>query len=149
MACPYFEPREPLDPKTWTKPPRVPLGDPHDGVCRAIPETEWRPDGATVRDCCNLGYARNRCPRFPGGAGSDAFRFAVTADTNGVLTIFFVSERDHRTLEHGSMLFSTAAGGFLDEPPSPILARQAEAYVANYLRRRDAKPQTPHRPAAD
>lgn len=136
MACPYFDPGGPLDPEAWRKSPRVPLGDPHSGVCRADPAGEWLPDDATLRDCCNAGYARNRCSRFPAGDGPDAFRFAITADVNGVLTVFYVSEHDHRTLEHGSLRFSTAAGRFLAEPPGAILSRQATAYVAGYLRRR-------------
>ena len=37
------------------------------------------PDEALLRDCCNLGYARGRWPRFPDEPGPDATRFSVTS----------------------------------------------------------------------
>ncbi len=42
----------------------MPLGDLWLGVCMADTGTPFRPDGQTLSEACNMGYARGRCPRF-------------------------------------------------------------------------------------
>ena len=134
MACPYFYPTERLDEKT--KHPRLPLGDPYTGLCRVDPMRDWRPDDATLRHSCNLGYARGRCPRFPKEAGPDATRFSVTGDQDGLLTIFYVSEQGHTPLEHGTLEYSATMGRFLRGHSNRLLQKQAQAYVDSYLLRK-------------
>jgi len=72
MACPFFYPTERME---WPSAPRTPLGAPYTGLCRAV--GEFRPDEQTLRELCNFGYARTRCPHhdaapFP---DADAVRF--------------------------------------------------------------------------
>jgi len=112
------------------------------------PMRDWRPDEATLRESCNLGYARARCPRFPKEAGPDALRFSVTGDQEGVLRIFHVSEQNHSPLEHGTLEYSEDAGKFLNGHPNQMLQKQAQAYVESYLRRKhqpEHSAKNPHR----
>jgi hypothetical protein len=146
MACPYFYPQAPLEGKG--KRPRLPLGDPYTGLCRVDPMRDWRPDEATLRESCNLGYACGRCPRFPKQAGPDAIRFSVTGDQNGVLRIFYVCEQNHSPLEHGTLEYSLGSAAFLKGHSNPLLQKQAQAYVDSYLRRKHQPEQlarNPHR----
>jgi hypothetical protein len=134
MACPYFHPQRRFDDKTWTKPPRLPLGDPYYGLCRVDPMRDWSPDEPTLRELCNLGHAR-RCSRFPQGPGADAVRFSVVSDGESSLRLFYVREQDHSTLEHGDIECSEA-GEILSGPDDAMLRGQARAYAASYLRRK-------------
>jgi hypothetical protein len=146
MACPYFFPEKRLEGKT--KHPRLPLGDPYNGVCRVDPMREWRPDEARLRESCNVGYARRSCPRFPKEPGMDAIRFSMTSDEDGVLKIFYVCEENHAPGEHGSLEYSAVLAKFVDGHPNQILQQQAQAYVESYLRRKhhpEHAAKNPHR----
>lgn len=60
----------------WPSAPRLPLGAPYEGRCQAEDGGEVQPEAAILRDLCNFGYARGRCPLFPpGSAEADAVRF--------------------------------------------------------------------------
>ncbi len=148
MACPFFYPLERFDDKAWTKRPRLPLGDPYTGFCRADPMRETLPDRKTLQEFCNVGSAR-ACGRFPKESGPDAVRFSITSDQNGVLRIFFVRERDHATVDHGVMEFGIETGQFLNgAAPGELLRSQARAYAESYLRRKkdpDLTAKNPHR----
>ncbi len=136
MACPYFYPTERLAESAWPKHPRLPLGDPYRGVCRADPLRELRPDAETLRECCNLGRAARRCPHFPKRGEADAVRFSVCGDDAGVVRIFYVAEREARSVEHGTIEFASAAGQLNDGRAGGPLAQQGRAYLESYLRRK-------------
>jgi hypothetical protein len=108
------------------------------GVCRAVPEAPQEASG----DCCNLGYARGICARFPETGGPDAVRFTVSRHEGTVVRIYYVVERDHLPFAHGQMEYSTTAAGFVAPFAAPsetqTLARQAAAYVESYLRRKES-----------
>jgi len=147
MACPFFYPIECFDDKTWTRRPRMPLGDPYSGFCHADPMREWMPDQNTLRENCNL--SARGCPRFRDEIGPDAVRFSVISDRDDVLKIFYVRERDNATLDHGVMEYSVASGHFVNgSDPGDVLRKQALAYAESYLRRKqqpDLKARNPHR----
>jgi len=131
MACPFFDPATPFSWEEWPNPPRMPLGDPHSGACTAQGST----DGATaqlstVRTCCNTGYARGVCPKFPGGEAPDAVRFGIVRREGGMAAIRYVIERDHHPFADGTLEL-TEAGPADDE----LLQRQARAFLSSYLRR--------------
>jgi hypothetical protein len=134
MACPYFYPVDRIPESAWPKHPRLPLGDPYTGLCRAGTPEQSTPDQDTLRAFCNLGYGRGKCPHFPHGSGPDAYRFSVVADRDGELSIFYVAERGHGPLASG--LFECSASG---EAPltsgDETFRQQAHAYVESYLRR--------------
>jgi hypothetical protein len=118
----------------------LPLGDWWTGVCHATP-------GAPLDACdsgsdtsrgvtCNLGYARGACARFPEGDGPDAVRFTISSHEDSAIGLYYVVERDHHPFAHGRLVYSLAAAAFMTAPESATLARQAQAYVESYLRRK-------------
>jgi hypothetical protein len=135
MACPYFYPIEPRG-RTTPHDAMLPLGDHWTGACHALPDRPWKPDDASLRPLCNLGYARGTCARFPDGAGPDAVRFTILRDDAGAIGISYVVERDHHPFAHGRLEYSAEAGAFAAPPSSGILARQAQAYAESYRRRK-------------
>ena len=110
----------------------LPLGESWSGFCRALPN-----QAHPVRDaCCNLGYARGNCVRFPAGDGPDAVRFTISRHEAAGLHIYYVIERNHQPFAHGAREYSFAARALTAPLEPETLARQAHAYVESYLRRR-------------
>ena len=103
VACPYFRPVAIMAPARWTNPPRLSLLDAFDGVCEAGTDA-GAPDDETLKECCNTGYARGRCERFPADAPWDAVRFTAT----GAGGFRYVFEKDYAPAESGSV--ETATG---------------------------------------
>jgi len=83
-----------------------------------------------------MGYARDRCPRFPQGSGPDSVRFHIARDADQMILVSFAIEKDHYPESRGVLPFSRKAVAFLTGHPNPLLEAQARAYVAGYLRRR-------------
>lgn len=127
MSCPFFEPRDLLDPvpwnELWTHRPRVPLGEAYSGVCRARPGEPIAPSEEQQRELCNHGYARGRCERFPADCAADAVRFSVISEEP--LRLVYILEKDHTPVEHGELDISAADG---------LLASQARAFAESYAR---------------
>lgn len=135
MACPYFYPVARFETTSWVVPPRLPLGDPYNGECRANSAAQL-PDENTVRQICNVGYGHARCDRFPEGAPADAIRFNIAADEGELIHIQYIFEKDCWPKEHGWLECSSASVHVSDGPSDEILQRQASAFVESYLRRR-------------
>ncbi|MGH9591539.1 MAG: hypothetical protein ACRD5L_00500 [Bryobacteraceae bacterium] len=136
MACPYFLPARRLDLGDWIRSPRLPLGDPYAGACHARPGDIVEPPEARQRELCNCGYARGRCDRFPGDSAADAIRFSVTGDDDGLIRLVYIVERDHAPAEHATLEYAVAEARLDGPPTSDLLARQAQAFLESYLRRR-------------
>jgi hypothetical protein len=110
----------------------LPLGESWSGFCRALPD-----DVHAVSDaCCNVGYARETCSRFPPGEGPDAVRVTISRHEPAGLSIYYVIERDHHPFAHGALEYSFPAGCFMTPLEPETVARQAYAYVESYLRRK-------------
>ena len=135
MACPYFFPVARFEFSSWAVPPRLPLGDPYTGECRAA-ETAFQPEEARVRHICNLGYSRGRCDRFPEASETNAVRFHVAADAGELIRIQYVFEKDCWPQGHGVLECAGATGKLSSGPDDEILRRQATAFVESYLRRK-------------
>jgi hypothetical protein len=146
MACPFFYPVERFQEGEWPTPPRLPLGDPYHGMCLVNPTREARPEREILRQQCNLGYARGKCPRFPKDAGADAVRFMVASEDGAVLKLQYVVEQNHAPLEHGPLEYSLEEGRFLLGHSSELLRRQAQAYVESYVRRKTDPQLRAHHP---
>jgi hypothetical protein len=116
----------------------LPLGDVWSGICRAIPDQPWQPGDDRLPILCNLGYARGNCDRFPAAEGPDAVRFTISQDQGSIVRVYYVVERDHHPVAHGPLEYSRALSGFSNSTAGQEITRQAEAYVASYLRRKDA-----------
>ncbi len=132
MACPFFDPVSPLDWAYWQARLRPPLGEPYDGVCRAGDEPV-HPTPDALRDCCNMGYAAGRCPRFRPGAG-DAVRFAIAPGAgDGEPAIRWLVEADHRPQTSGE-LTADALNGASPPVAPPLVVAQARAYRDSFTR---------------
>ncbi|HEV8415857.1 MAG TPA: hypothetical protein VGQ49_19860 [Bryobacteraceae bacterium] len=133
MACPFFAPSQRLENIVWVRPPRYPLGDLFSGTCHASASnlTEGHHD-----ECCNFGYARGRCDRFPGDDAADAVRFSVTEDSPARLVIVYVVEKDHAPVEFGTLEYAVADARLDGSPISDVLVQQARAFLESYLHRR-------------
>jgi hypothetical protein len=114
----------------------LPLGDWWIGLCHAVPTAPQEAGGTCCETGCNLGYARGACARFPEGEGPDAVRFTISSHERGVIHIGYVVERDHHPFAAGRLQYSPATNAFTEPPHPAPLARQAEAYVESYLRRK-------------
>jgi len=148
MACPYFFPTDRLAESVWPRHPRLPLGDPYRGVCRADPMRERLPGVETLRECCNMGGASRRCSHFPREGGPDALRYSVINDDGGVIRIFYVAERENLSVENGTVEFETETGLLRNGHTGETLQKQARAYVESYMRRKlqpDERSKSPHR----
>ena len=132
MACPFFYPLARFESNSWAVPPRLPLGDPYTGECRAT-GAAFQPEEHCVREICNVGYGRGRCDRFPETAPADAVRFHVAEDGGEALRVQYVLERDCWPAQHGALECSAESVAGTDDE---ILRKQAAAFLASYLRRR-------------
>ncbi len=133
MPCPYFYPVARLEEEVWAVPPRVPLGDPYRGECRA--SVAFRPEDDVLRGPCNSGYARGKCARFPTDGRADAIRFHVASDSDNVIRLQFVFEKGCWPLEHGDVSYDVVHRAFSAAPGDDIVVRQASAFIESYLRR--------------
>ncbi len=137
MACPYFEPVEPQGGARRPQDTMLPLGRCWGGVCRSDPELPHIPSSQTLRSYCNLGYARDDCPRFPAAAVGDAVRFSIMGDAGGRIRLYHVVEHDHLPLMHGPLEFAADTGA-IEGAAQAGVALQALAYVRSYLDQRAA-----------
>jgi hypothetical protein len=125
MACPFFFPLSQSEPsENWLHAPRVPLGDLHQGECRA------QASALTSTDYCNNGYARGHCGYFPPETEADAFRFQVIAEHGEHLEIQYIVEKECWPTEHGVLKIAVDDAGAGD-----ILGQQAASFAASYRRR--------------
>ena len=102
MSCPYFYPTESRGGSAL-----LPLGDSWAGHCHADPAQPATPDDAL---CCNLGYARGHCARFPDTAGPDAVRFTIAREDAAGVALYYVIERDHIPLRMARSSIRTRTG---------------------------------------
>jgi hypothetical protein len=134
VACPYFFPTERAFTIGWAFPHRLPLGSGFCGTCRAA-NAEVLPDDATLRDFCNLGYARG-CSRMPGARIADSLRFAVAKDAGERVFLRYVFEREHAPIAHGRLEYDCATKTWPAPLADACAQRQAECFLAGYLERR-------------
>jgi hypothetical protein len=133
MPCPYFEPqRVATDPQYASA--RVPLLDEYDGLCHAVGEPLAVPSALRFQ-CCNHGYSRGCCGRFPESEARSGLRYNVVRRTAGALEILCVEEQHYAPLRWHSVQYF-----FEDERIEPELAdlctrAQVVAFCRSYLKR--------------
>jgi hypothetical protein len=131
VACPFFEPVQPLGREQWLHPPRFPLGEAYRGLCHTAPEPFAPPESAQ-RELCNCGYARGRCDRFP-AESSDAVRFSVASENDQSLRIIYIFERRHAPQTHGVIEYSKPLAALPPDLDRRLYAL-ALAFVRTHLR---------------
>ncbi len=117
MACPWFDPSDPLPWPVWPGRFRPPLGRPYGGFCRAVPGEPYAPQGDLLVMGCNMGYARERCQRVP-TKGPDAVRFCLQASGKVKWTL----EKAHGPVSVGEVGRGEQGG------QGTVMDRQIEAY---------------------
>jgi len=124
-----------MEGSAWSIPPRLPLGDPYLGECRAtVPGST--PDEGRLRRLCNFGYGSGACDRFPADADSDAVRFHLADAGDKLIQVQYIFEKSCWPLREGWLEYSVNSARFSRSCSEEILERQAQAFVESYLRRR-------------
>ena len=106
LPCPYFIP------------PRQCLADPASV------------DAEMVRLCCEPGYARGRCERFPADSIADSARFVVARDEDGIIEVRWGRELNHEPVDTGTLRYPS------EKLADAAMQRQAESVAEAYLARK-------------
>ena len=131
MACPFFEPLQPLGRELWLHAPRFPLGEAYRGLCHAASEP-FEPPESAQEELCNCGYARGRCDRFP-RESADAVRFSIESENDQRLRVIYIFERRHAPETHGVIEYSKLSATFEAELDRRLFAL-ASAFIRSHLR---------------
>ncbi len=123
MACPFFLPTTRATVPGLIHPERLPLRDAYAGECTAAQVT---PTDDMLHDC-NLGYAT--CAHLPAQRTSDAVRFAIQRDAEGLIAIHYVCEAAHGPVSHGTLSYDTKAGAWRERHADSCVQRMAECCV--------------------
>ena len=83
-----------------------------------------------VRECCEPGYARGRCERFPSDGPADSVRYVVSKDEGGVVEIRWGRELNHQPVDTGRLRYPE------EKLADVAMQLQAEAVAEAYLARR-------------
>lgn len=73
---------------------------------------------------------------MPAERRADSVRLAVAVDTGERVVLNYVYDRDHLPVEHGQLEYDCVTQCWFLAAPDACLQRQAECYLAEYLRRR-------------
>jgi len=107
------------------------------GMCHAEPARPFdQIDERVLSECCNMGYARGKCPRFPEAPGPDAVRFTVVGDSERIILLSFAMEENHLPYAQGVLEYSRQQQSFAVSHSNRLIELQARAYLASYLRLR-------------
>ncbi len=93
------------------------------------------PSEDELRECCNLGYARN-CSRLPQDREADAVRFSVSVENGERLRLFYVCEKNHLPGENGTLEYDSARHTWISQHGNAVIQRLAECYIEAYLSRK-------------
>ena len=133
MPCPFFEPQQVAsDPHDATA--RVPLIEEYEGSCRA---------GAVVQPvevadrfrCCNHGYSRGNCARFPLDDARCAYRFHTVKSDGTSLDLIWIEERDYAPVRWESVRYSFLDDSLTPQPFDICLRAQVIAFCRSYRKR--------------
>ena len=133
MPCPLFEPvlpnKRPEHPDA-----RIPLIEEYDGLCHATDQPSDVPADMRFR-CCNHGYARQTCPRFPLHESRSSFRFDLAARAEGELKVLCIEESSHAPTAWQVMRYERSSGVINSDSNDPCQRAQARAFCQSFLRR--------------
>ena len=104
-------------------PERLPLGGAYAGRCTAA---NLIPTADLLHDC-NLGYAH--CAHLPADRASDAVRFSIRRDPQGLLAIQYVCETAHAPVSSGMLIFDPVLSQWRRRHDDARIQRMAECCV--------------------
>jgi hypothetical protein len=129
MTCPYFEPLEPLAEPAFHN-ARLPLIEQYGGLCRVRAEPIQ-----STETCCNHGYARGLCERFPAEVKNTAHRFSLLRRNPEELELLFIREEDYAPALNYQLHFSVIGNCLGEHDLDSCIAAQALAFCRSYLRK--------------
>jgi hypothetical protein len=98
----------------------------YDGLCRCRGEVRPVPPDLRFR-CCNHGYSRGVCDRFPLDEKRSAIRFHVSARTDSGFDLLCIEECEYAPLRSYALKFDRASGG-VEGTPDLCIRAQAAAF---------------------
>jgi hypothetical protein len=133
MPCPYFEPQT-VEASPQHGNARLPLIEEYDGTCHAAAEPFAAPQEQRF-GCCNHGYSHARCGHFPASETRSAFRYTVLKDSEKVLEIICIEERDYTPVRWHPARYLPESGTFEGEIADACMRAQALAFCRSYTER--------------
>jgi hypothetical protein len=133
MACPYFEPHN-IVAQRQNANARLPLIDEYDGLCRAASEPIEAPAELRFR-CCNHGYSKGSCERFPSGEVRSSLRYHVVRRTERALEFICIEEQNYAPLAWHQVQYFFANERLEPELDDACIQAQAIAFCRSYLKR--------------
>jgi hypothetical protein len=133
MPCPYFEPREIVGNSRHAN-ARLPLFQEYEGLCRAGSEPVEAP--AELRfECCNHGYSKGSCARFPLGDARSSIRYSILRRTPVSLDLICIEEQNYAPQRWRPVQFFFETGRLEPELEDACVRAQAVAFCRSYLER--------------
>jgi hypothetical protein len=129
MPCPYFEPLQPVAEPAFHN-ARLPLIEQYAGLCHASAEAVY-----STESCCNHGYVRGQCERFPKSSKNRAHRFSLLRRDPEELELLFVNEEEYSPVSIRQLHFSVSGNRLSEHDLDCCAAAQALAFCRSYLRR--------------
>lgn len=133
MPCPYFEPQNVVAQRENAN-GRLPLIDEYDGLCRAGSEPIEAPAELRFR-CCNHGYSKGCCERFPSGDARSSLRYHVVKQTQSGLELICIEEQNYAPLAWRTVRYFLAGERLEPQPNDDCMQAQAIALCRSYLKR--------------
>lgn len=133
MPCPYFEPQR-IAPKPCQAFARLPLIEEYEGICHAHEQPTDVLAAVRFR-CCNHGYSRGCCERYPPTEIRSCARYNVIRRSEAALEVLCVEERDYTPVRWRSAQYSIASDTVTLDAPDVCLKAQLLAFCRSYIKR--------------
>lgn len=133
MPCPFFAPRH-IVAQPQNVNARLPLIDEYDGWCRAGSEPIEAPVNLRFR-CCNHGYSKGSCERFPSGEARSSVRYDVVRQSQSSLELVCIEEQNYAPLRWHTMQYFLGSERLEPEFDDHCTQAQALAFCRSYLSR--------------
>jgi hypothetical protein len=133
MPCPYFAPRAAV-PQLESTGGRFPLIDAFLGDCHATEFPSPAPDEMLI-PCCNHGYSRAECPKFPVADNRSALRYSVVRRSPDFLDLVIIVERGYTPVTWQSIRYIIESGVLEPACADACTQAQALAFSKAYLGR--------------
>jgi hypothetical protein len=132
MPCPYFEPRKIVEHPARAN-VRLPLIDEYEGLCHAGSEPIQAPAEVRFR-CCNHGYSKGCCERFPVAEVRSSVRYSVVRHNQTALDLICIEEQNYAPLRWRALQYVLASECLNPEIDDACVWAQAVAFCRSYLR---------------
>ncbi|MGH9581624.1 MAG: hypothetical protein ACRD4O_01660 [Bryobacteraceae bacterium] len=130
MPCPYFEPLTIAE--RTEQGARLPLIREYDGRCRASANETAAPEALRFR-CCNQGYSRGVCDRFPANERRSCLRYHLNERTALALRVLCVEEENYAPARWYEVNYLIAGDRVEPDVEDLCVRAQILAFCRSYL----------------